>query len=75
MMDVTKVKLLKDQVLFERLWLKGTIFYITAPYRQRNSTVDFSDVFLPTGENVGAIRGYFFDYGDKKVFERVKTND
>ena len=73
-MNVTKVKLLVDEALFGRVWFTGSIFYVTEPYRSGSSTVDKCDVFNDKGEQVGAIGGYYFDFGNKKVFERVLTH-
>lgn len=74
-MDVTKVMLLKNQVLFSKLFFKGACFYVTSPYRTGNSTVDYSDVYTPEGVIVGRIRGYWFDFGERKVFQLYKDKE
>ena len=70
-MDVSKVQLSKDQALFGRCYFVGAVFYITRPYRRFGSTDDRSDLFDESGELLGTFSGNYFDFGDKKVFERV----
>ncbi len=72
-MNVTKVMLLRDQALFNSLYLEGSEFYVTAPYRHGNSTEGRSDVFDDDMEGtlLGTIEGHYFDFGDKGVFAKV----
>jgi hypothetical protein len=72
--NVTKVKLLIDQALFEECYFKGTIFYVTRPYRKGGRTEDRSDVFDMGGALIGTILGHYFDFGNKDVFEKVAIN-
>ena len=72
-MNVTKVKTTRNCAMFDKLWLKETVFYITHPYRRGSSTVDLSDIFHGTEHCLlGTIRGYWFDYGNKTLFQEVK---
>ncbi len=68
-MNVTKVELKVNQALFGKCYFAGTVFYVTAPYRRGNSFEDRSDVFSDRGELLGAIEGYYFDFGNKEVFK------
>ena len=71
-MNVTKVKTTRDCALFKKVWLKGTFFYITPPYREGRSTVDWADVFsYNTYELLGQINDHWFDF-ENKLFEEVK---
>jgi len=73
-MNVTKVKLKVDQAFGGKCHFVGEVFYITKPYR-RNTTQAYSDIFDAKGELIGILKDHWFDYGDKKVFERVGTED
>ena len=71
-MNVTKVKLAINQALFNKCYFKGKVFYITNPHRDFGSTIDFSKVFDESGELLGKIKGHYFDFGNKKVFEVIE---
>lgn len=78
-MDVVKIVLVKDQALFGKIFLEGSEFYITSPYRKGNTTIDTSDIFDGGGmdnEFLGTIEGYYFDFGtgNRTVFDAVKED-
>lgn len=66
-MDVIKVKLKVNQALFGRVYFAGDEFYITPTLYRK-----VSYVYNVNGDELGTIDGYWFDFGDKKVFERVE---
>ncbi len=70
-MNVTKVKLMVDQALFDRCYFKDTVFYVTSPFCRGSRIHSRSYVFDDSGRNIGSISGYYFDFGDKKVFKKV----
>ena len=71
-MDVTKVKINKTQLFGNTIYLSGTEFYVTPPYREGSSTVSRSHLHDLTGNHVASFEGYYFDYADKKLFTVVE---
>lgn len=72
-MDVTKVQLKKNQALFGKCYFAGAFFYITPPHDIGSR--DHSSVYDHKGDYLGAIKGWYFDFGNKDVFERVNEDE
>lgn len=72
-MEVTKIKITRDYALFNNVYFCGDEFYASSTYRKSGSTIDVSDIYKDSGEFIGEIRGYWFDYANKTLFERTTT--
>tara|TARA_R110000796_G_scaffold214800_1_gene330772 strand:- start:30745 stop:30960 length:216 start_codon:yes stop_codon:yes gene_type:complete len=71
-MNVTKVELTVAQSLFGRCFFEGDIFYISDTYSTSDNSRDRCDVFNKEGELQGIIYGWYFDFGNKKVFKKIE---
>ena len=67
-MHVSHVVLVCNQSLCGKVYLRGSEFYITHPYRHTNFAIDESDVFDSTGEFVGLINDRWSDFNGGEVF-------
>jgi len=69
MPEVTKVKTTRDYVLFGRVWLEGSIFYVEAS-RKTNFGLE-SNIYSSDGkEKLGCIKGTWEAFGKGTLFEK-----
>ena len=69
--EVTRVKTTRDYELFSSVVMSGTVLFIGDLFRETGRTYDICNVFNDKGELLGAIRGNYFDFGNKTLFERL----
>lgn len=76
-MNVTKLEIIKDFILNDKVRFAGNYVYVSDIYRMNLSTVDISDVYDADGNKIGRISGHWFDFGGGDIFKSkpVNTNE
>ena len=70
-MNVTKIKLMVDQVIGGVLFFKGAVFYVTEPQQDKYGLQGDSLFFTESGAKLGYIKGHYSEWSDGKVFKSM----
>jgi hypothetical protein len=70
-MEVTEIRITRNYSLADQVCFKSTLLFASGIYRNPNSTIDWCDLYNSSGVKICSIKGYWFDYAGKELFEKV----